>query len=296
MQDVQRLADLFLPHLPAAAKQALSPLPDLEEQLAALWSSARASCPEIELSAAEFLRFVARRLDIDSLRGLHSLRADDLYLLCAYLRGLPAAVPLFESRYFRPVTNALRRLRTDADMVEDIKQALRHMLLIDRIVDPDRKFYVGTGSLVSWLCVSAVREAGHRRDRRGRDDPFEEETVLGNLPALDDHELAYLKQMYRREFKESFQEALESLTPRDRSVLRYNVVKGLNIEQIGAIYRVHRATVARWIAHARELLLHRTRELLTRRVRVSNDELESILRMIESQMDVSLLRSLEEQP
>lgn len=296
MQPSQRLADHFLPHLTEAARLALSQLPDLEDQLAAMWSAARASCPTIELSPADFLRFVALRLDLASLRGLHLLRADDLYLLCAYVKGIPAAAPLFESRYFGPVTGTLRRLRAEPDMIDDVKQSLRHALLLDRASDPGHKHYMGAGSLASWMCVWAVREVGHRRDRRGRDDPFEEH-ALTNLPTKDDdHELAYLKQLYRREFKDAFKEALDTLTPRDRNVLRYNVLKGLNIEQIGTIYRVHRATVARWIAHARELLLHRTRELLTRRVKVSGDELESILRMIESQMDVSLLRCLEEQP
>ena len=81
-----------------------------------------------------------------------------------------------------------------------------------------------------------------------------------------------------------------------RSVLPDAVALPESIEQIGAIYRVHRATVARWIADARELLLHQTRELLSRRVRVSNDELESILWLIDSQMDVSLHRCLDDAP
>jgi RNA polymerase sigma-70 factor (ECF subfamily) len=296
MYDPQHLVDLFLPHIEGAVRQKLSTVGELGDQLVTLWSEARASCPEIEISAADFLRFVALRLDTSSFHGLHLLRVEDLYLLCAYVKGVPAATPAFEARYLGQVTATLRRLRVDPDLLEEIKQALRHRLLLDRSIDPDHKQYMGAGSLAAWMCVWAVREVGHRRERRGRDTTFDEHT-LTDLPAREeDQELAYLKQLYRREFKDAFQEALETLTPRDRNVLRYNVLKGLNIEQIGAIYRVHRATVARWIAHARELLLQRTRELLSRRVRVSNDELESILRLIESQMDVSLHRCLDQLP
>ena len=292
----QPFVDVFLPHLAESMRQVLAEVPDLAEQVDALWSAARASCPEIEVPAADFLRFLALRLDPSAFRGLPLLRVEDLYLFCAYVRGIAAAAPLFEARYLGPVTATLRRLRADPDTIEEIKQGLRHRLLLDRVLDPDHKQYMGTGSLASWMCVWAVREVGHRRDRRGRDEPFDEHTLV-ELPAKDeDQELAYLKQLYRREFKDAFKEALDSLTPRDRNVLRYNVLKGLNIEQIGAIYRVHRATVARWIAHARELLLHQTRELLSRRVRVSNDELESILRLIDSQMDVSLHRCLDDAP
>lgn len=296
MHAAQHLVDLFLPHLEASMRQALLGVPDLADQVAELWSAARNSYPELEIPAADFLRFLALRLDLSAFRGLHLLRVEDLYLLCAYVRGMPAAMPLFEARYLDPVTTTLRRIRAEPDMIQEVKQALRHRILLDRAVDPDHKQYMGAGSLASWMCVWAVREVGHRRDRRGRDDPDAEHT-LADLPTRDeDQELAYLKQLYRREFKEAFEEALGGLTPRDRNVLRYNTLKGLNIEQIGAIYRVHRATVARWIAHAREQLLHSTRELLSRRVRVSNDDLESILRLIESQMDVSLQRCLDEGP
>ncbi len=292
----QPLVDVFLPHLAASVRQALLEVPDLEDQVVALWAAARASCPELDIPAADFLRFLALRLDLSAFRGLHLLRVEDLYLLCAYVRGISAAAPLFEARYLGPVTATLRRLRADPDTIEEIKQALRHRVLLDRAIDPDHKQYMGAGSLASWMCVWAVREVGHRRDRRGRDESFDEHTLI-DLPTKDeDQELAYLKQLYRREFKDAFKEALDSLAPRDRNVLRYNVLKGLNIEQIGAIYRVHRATVARWIAHAREQLLHQTRELLSRRVRASNDELESILRLIESQMDVSLNRCLNDIP
>lgn len=287
---------MFLPHLGEAERQQLSQAPDLEQQLGELWSMARAAWPEVDVSPADFFQFLARRIDLGALRTLRALRAEDLYLLCAYVKGLPAAVPLFEARYFAPVNRALRRIRSEPDMIEDVKQSLRHRLLLDRVIDPRHRHYMGSGDLASWLCICAVHEVGHRRDKRGRDVAFEEHT-LSNLPARDDdHELEYLKQRYRQEFKEAFQDALEALPPRERNLLRYNVLKGLNIEQIGAIYRVHRATVARWIAHAREVLLHKTRENLASRVRMTHDQFESMLRLIESQMDVSLRRCLDENP
>jgi RNA polymerase sigma-70 factor (ECF subfamily) len=290
------LPHLFLPHLDDATRLALADEARLAAELTAFWSAARASWPDIELGAADFLAFVARRLDPEAGQALSRLRADDLYLLCAYLQGAPGASARFEAHYFTPAGHALRRLRADADELAEIKQLLRYRLLLDRTVDPERRHYMGTGSLSAWLCVSAVREVWHLRRRRGRVDAIDDHS-LQDLPARDeDHELAYLKQLYRREFKESFQEALDTLSPRERNILRCNVLKGLNIEEIGVIYRVHRATVARWIASARVTLRDRTREALARRVHVADGELESILRLIESQMDVSLKRRLEQDP
>ena len=93
MSDATDICGRFLPHLEEATRRALAQEPALAAELAALWSAARASCPEIEVGVAEFLAFVARRLDLSALRGqaLSRLHAGDLYLLCAYLQGAPGA-------------------------------------------------------------------------------------------------------------------------------------------------------------------------------------------------------------
>jgi RNA polymerase sigma-70 factor (ECF subfamily) len=51
---------------------------------------------------------------------------------------------------------------------------------------------------------------------------------------------------------------------------------------------VHRATVARWIAAARERLLDRTIALVQGRLKISAAELESLLAGLRSGLDVSL--------
>jgi RNA polymerase sigma-70 factor (ECF subfamily) len=107
----------------------------------------------------------------------------------------------------------------------------------------------------------------------------------------DDPELLPLKETYHAQFREAFLGALASLEPRERTVLLQHYLDGLNIEQIGALYRVHRATIARWIARTREALLERTREALMRTLRLSEPEYESLMRLIGSRMAITL-RSL----
>ena len=65
-------------------------------------------------------------------------------------------------------------------------------------------------------------------------------------------ELDYVKERYAPQFKAAFQDALRALDSEQRNVLRLHVVEGLNIDEIGALFRVHRSTVARWIAGARQ--------------------------------------------
>ena len=265
----------------------------LAADLEGIWERAVQAWPGVELGPETFFTFVARRIDAEAAATLGTLRAEDLYLLCAYLGGASGAAALFEANYLAPAKRAVRRLRADDDEVAEMIQRLRYRLLLDRAVDPERRHYVGSGSLVSWLCVCAVREVWRQRRLDKRTSGLGEGT-LEELPAEDeDNELAYLKELYRSEFKAAFQEALTSLSAKQRNILRYQVCKGLNIAAIGAIYGVHRATVARWIARAREDLRERTRDGLIRRARIDRHQFDSILRLIESQMDVSLQRRLE---
>lgn len=268
-------------------------LPTLVADLEGVWERAVLAWPGIELAPETFFAFVARRVDGDAVAKLGTLRADDLYLLCAYLEGNKGAEKRFEAHYLAPARRAVRRLRAGDDEVAEMIQRLRCRLHLDRTVDPGRRHYVGSGSLVSWLCVCAVREVLHQR-RRDQRNPRLSERTLENLPSEgDDNELAYLKHLYRAEFKAAFQEALTSLSSKQRNILRYHVCKELNIAAIGAIYGVHRATVARWIAKTREELRERTRDGLVRRARIDRSNFDSILRLINSQMDLSLKRHLE---
>jgi RNA polymerase sigma-70 factor (ECF subfamily) len=69
---------------------------------------------------------------------------------------------------------------------------------------------------------------------------------------------------------------------------------GLNIDRIGIVFGVHRATVARWLATARELVLERTMTLLGDRLQLDAAEFASLLRMVRTTLDVSLHSLLSE--
>ena len=67
----------------------------------------------------------------------------------------------------------------------------------------------------------------------------------------------------------------------------------MNIDEIGALYNVHRSTIARWRAACREALAERTRAILVAELNISTEDLDSLVRLIQSQFDVSLYRLLE---
>ena len=94
--------------------------------------------------------------------------------------------------------------------------------------------------------------------------------------------------------REGLDLSLESLTARERTLLKQQIVDGLTIDDLALLYRVHRATCARWLQSAREQLLSRTRRAFMSRARINSEECESIMRLVRSQLDVSLHRQLKE--
>jgi RNA polymerase sigma-70 factor (ECF subfamily) len=75
-------------------------------------------------------------------------------------------------------------------------------------------------------------------------------------------------------------------------LLRQSVVHGLNIDQIAAVFGVHRATAARRVERAREALLAATRKSLMSRLSIDRTEFESVMALIKSRLDVSIHRVL----
>ena len=224
------------------------------------------------------------------------IRTDDLALAAACAAGDAAAIATVEERYFTDLDRALARFDGGAPLVEEVKQRLRQKLFVGDGEGPKILTYSGRGDLGRWIRVAATREAIGLL-RKGKKEIPVEEAALANALADSggDLELAYLKSLYRGEFKIAFQQAVEALDPKERTVLKYHVLDGLKIDEIGAVYGVHRATVARWIAAVRDTLLIQTRRILMDKIEVNRAEFDSIMRLIESQLDVSLSRLLRDE-
>ena len=62
----------------------------------------------------------------------------------------------------------------------------------------------------------------------------------------------------------------------------------MNIDQLAAIYRVHRATAARWLASARAELFEATKVNLAVAVGATDSVVHSIIRLVHSQLECSI--------
>jgi RNA polymerase sigma-70 factor (ECF subfamily) len=126
--------------------------------------------------------------------------------------------------------------------------------------------------------------SNHRRTLKPHSEISEEEDALPSF----DPELKIIQAKYKRPFDAALRTAFESLTARERTLFRMHFIDGLNIDRIGVVFSVHRATVARWLAAAREKLLDRTMAQLGDELKLDPEELVSLLRVVRSALDVSL--------
>ena len=250
---------------------------------------ARAAWPQIVFDDAAFVAF----LEAHPARAAAASpdNAAELLLAFACAHGDPTAVGIVERTYLEKL-GALLPVRHQGDAAE-IVQVLRERILVPAAGKPARiDGYTGRGTLEAWLRVAAVRVALNLRRKNRREVPLDEDRVLAER-AGGDLEIEDLKRRYQTDFREAFAGALQALSPRDRTLLRQHYLDGLTMETIASLHRVHRITVVRWMESARVALALETRRELRARLHVDRRELSSILRLIESRMDMSIRAFLE---
>jgi RNA polymerase sigma-70 factor (ECF subfamily) len=197
----------------------------------------------------------------------------DLELARGCARGDGEALAMFE----REIVPALSRaLASFADRDEVIQVLRERMLAGERGISA----YDGRAPLVVWLRVCATRIALRAREREQRVEPVDDRRLDELVPGVADPQLAYLRRVYGASFHAAFAAAVASLPPRDRNLLRLSVTDGLGIDQLAAIFHVHRATAARRLEHARQTLVTSTRDRMRATLAISESELESILRLL----------------
>ena len=259
------------------------------ELVEAVLRGGQAAHPGVEVTREALTAFLARRPS-DAAAPSDEI-ASDLYLASACLTGDRQALRILDERYLSLVPQFVARIESDGAGQAEIQQELRERLLVDAPSRPAKlRDYLGRGRLPSWLRVVATRIA---LDRRRAEKPTVDVSAAEALPS-GDPEIGYLEQKYKEPFQAAFQVALSELEGRDRTVLRMHLVDELSIDRIGQIYDVHRATAARWLVRARERLFQLTRAHLENELGVRPDEFASLVRLVRSQLDLSVCRLLKE--
>lgn len=210
-------------------------------------------------------------------------RVGELYLACACVRGDSRAHSLFEQTFFGALTSVLSRF--GADRVDDVKQQLReHLFLGVRGSAPKLATFSGQSGLDRWLRAVATRMA-LKGSRKPEQVELEDEVLSAPLGS-DDPQLAHLKKLYRAEFKKAFADAMVGLEPEARTYLRLYYLDQLGLSEIASTFGSSAPTVSRRLSKARLDVLEATESHLRTRLKLTTEEVESIMRLIQSRLSI----------
>ena len=247
--------------------------------------------PELALPFELFDAYFARHAMPDAVA--QEGNAADMYLACASAHGIDGAFARLEPTMIGDVARAVATVDSSPAFVEEVLQALRERLLVRRGPEPSKiSDYAGLASLRSWLCAVAVRWAISQRRRKSAQRhtsfrPDQDKRLANTGP-----EYEYLRQRYKGVFEEAVRDAIRRMPAEQRLLLRLNLVDGMSVDKLGALYKVGRSTAARWLASARRALFEAVRGDLRDKLRLTSTELDSLGGDLRSLLDVSVFEVL----
>ena len=190
------------------------------------------------------------------------LRFAELFIACACARRDAAAIALFEKAYFEEIDGVVRRFPSLPVTVDDVRQRIRESMYLR---DPPALLgYDGRGSLRHWFRAAVLHAVLNIASREKRENPTDAEFFDAIVDPNATADEVYLK-----------------IACKDR---------------IEAVFRVHRATAARWIAKARQHLVDQTYAELATRLALAPNDVSSIVRAALTGLGTTLLRSISAPP
>jgi len=263
---------------------------ELERALEALWRDAAAAWPKVEVDGERFVEHLAARAPEGGFpAALAALHSRDLYLACALASGDDAAATAFRARIVDDLDE--RIVPAAQGRLDEVRQRVCERLLVADGAPPRIASYRGQGALHAWVRVTAARIALDLV-RAEPERSLGEAALAAAAPAGPDPELAHLRATTRAALASAIERAAAALSVRERTLLRLSLLDELTIDDLAALYHVHRATAARWLTGARDALGRAARHELAQGAGLAADELTSALGVLETQIDLSWSRFL----
>jgi len=262
------------------------------EHMGAAFRRASELWPDIALTLDQFcVRAATLAVSPQALEA----RCQDLFLAFACAEREPHALHALEERYLSQIDSHVRRFALPNHLMDEVRQRLRVKLLVG--ASPGIARYAGHGPLLAFVRVAAVRVAVDTVTAAGAELGASEDDLLESYASFaDDPEIGTIKNLYRDRFRAQLEESFAALSLSDKTLLRLHLVDRLDIDAIGAIYRSHRATVARRLVGIRAKLLADLRQRFALRWGVSSSEVRSLFRLLGNEIHLSARRVLNADP
>lgn len=241
----------------------------LEERLAA----ARQRYPGVSLAPE---RFAARLASVAGVREFA-----DLFLAEACLAGDVAAVRVLDAL----LREAAVAAGTSSHLDEAV-QRVRVRLLVGDGGSPKLGEYAGQGPLSAWLRTTLVHTVASLERSERPAEPLDSLVMLELPDEAVWPDSALARSEARQRLRDALESALMRLSRKERVLLRQHYLDGLTLEELAAYEQVHRATVARWLASAREALLAA--------LQGETADMPELWGLVQSRLTLSIGRLLEE--
>jgi RNA polymerase sigma-70 factor len=246
--------------------------------------------PTLAVDRAVFEQFLGAR---GVVMELPAALAADLYLACACEANLPGSIGAFMQAYRLTITAAASAFDASPSFVDEVEQRLAEILFVGGNGSAGRiGQYGGQGPLGSWVATAARRIAVRLMKANATGKFLGEEALANQFSQATDPDMAVLRGQYKLLFDQAIVMALRRLSPRERLILRLNMVEKISMDRIAKMHNVTQPTISRWLQQARVDILRTVRDLVRTELDVDDGEFDSLLRALRSQVDFSFSRLL----
>jgi RNA polymerase sigma-70 factor (ECF subfamily) len=240
----------------------------------------------VAAGASSFRKYLAK---IDATSKAVEAHGPDLALAFMCSLGDQRALAVFEREHLSAIPDYVARLHLSEDLLQELLQILRVSLFTGP--SPRIHRYSGKGPLGAWLRIVSLRCAFDELKRPLAEAALDS-TLLDLFASAHDVERDVSQAEWRARLHDAVEASLGALTAREKTILRLHYVEGLNVETIGTIYRVHRATVARWILGIRGDVMSALRRTFANKADARSSEIRGLFADLDRQLTFSISRVL----
>jgi RNA polymerase sigma-70 factor (ECF subfamily) len=256
----------------------------LEAELRRAYVLGKTVWPGIELSIEQFAEFMGRHAIVPA--GPVEI-LQDIFLACACGYAEPNALTCFRERYFHVVAGVVRSFDASSQFADEIYQRLSEALFVSGPgTEAKIRRYKGQGPLAGFVRTAARRIAMRASAAAAR---FQgEEALVQQFSQASELEATLFKLECREAINRALCVALRQLPRRERLVLRMNLVEKVSTTRIALMYKVSQPTVSRWIQRSARTIHETVKELVCDELDIDTRELESLLLLVRSQIEITI--------
>jgi RNA polymerase sigma-70 factor len=226
----------------------------------------------------------ARERGID-LASLSREFGADLYLAFACFSRFPGAVDAFYRVHEARIRAIGRRFEDSDDFADEVLQKVSERLFVAPVVIGQ---YRGQAPLAAWVSTVARRVALRHVKSARPEKVVDDDALVAEISEACDQELILMQDRHRELVRAAMIAALRKMPKREQRFLQLNLIAGVSMSRIGKIYGISQSSVSRKVQRAIHNVITEAKRLVRVQVGVSSTELESIFRLIQSCVDLTL--------